>query len=286
MTSIGRLRTPSTQTPPRAQAPYPLGYSDAEAERLGRQAARLNSVTERFFRAAGVQSGHRVLEIGSGLGHVSTLVASIVGDSGEVVGIERDAQSIAKAEHYIRAAGLHNVRFLQGDIHELALDDQFDALLGRFILMFLPDPAAALRSLTPYVRPGGTVVFHEISWTPFLAMAQRLPLWSALVRITHEGFRKSHADMDMGLGLHRTFVDAGLPAPTMRLEMMLGVDEALTQWVYELFQTVQPKIAEHGVDTSALGDIHSLYARLRDEVKDSDSIISSGGLVGAWTQKP
>ena len=279
-------RTQSMPASPRAQAPYPLGYSDGEAERLGRQAARHNAVTERVFREGGVGSGQRVLEVGSGLGHVSRLIAGIVGESGEVVGIERDAQSIAKAEQNVRAAGLRNVRFMHGDVHELAMHDKFDALVGRFILMFLPDPAAALRSLATHVRAGGIVVFHEISWTPFLALAERLPLSFALARICHEAMCRSHADMDMGLALHRTFIDAGLEAPVMRLEMMLGVDDALTQWVYDIFQTVQPKIAELGIDMNALGDLRSLYGRLRDETLASNAVISSAGLVGAWTQKP
>ena len=272
--------------PPHVQAAYPLGYTDAEAQRLAKQAIRHNTVTERFFREAGLRDGHRALEMGSGLGHVSALVAEIVGASGSVLGIERDAASIAKAQKNMEDAGIANVRFHHGDVYDLDLDERFDALVGRFILMFLPDPAAALRSLVKYVRPGGIIVFHEISWTPFLALAARLPLWSALSRICYETMVRSHADMDMGLSLRPTFVEAGLPSPVMRLEMMLGVDDDLTRWVYDIFTSIRPKIAEHAIDLKALGDLDSLYERLRAETLASDAVISSAGLVGAWTKKP
>jgi ubiquinone/menaquinone biosynthesis C-methylase UbiE len=54
---------------------YVLGSTDAEHERLIRQAARLDPYTERLFRDAGIGPGHRVLDIGSGVGDVAMLVA-------------------------------------------------------------------------------------------------------------------------------------------------------------------------------------------------------------------
>jgi protein-L-isoaspartate O-methyltransferase len=64
---------------------YALGSTDAEHERLTRQAALLAPCTERFFREAGIGSGQRVLDIGSGVGDVAMLAAQLVGPSGEVV---------------------------------------------------------------------------------------------------------------------------------------------------------------------------------------------------------
>jgi SAM-dependent methyltransferase len=74
-------------------SPYALGSTDSEHERLIRQAARLAPCTERFFRDAGIGTGQRVLDLGSGVGDVAMLVARLVGHSGDVVGIERDTRS-------------------------------------------------------------------------------------------------------------------------------------------------------------------------------------------------
>ena len=68
-----------------------LGSTDSEHERLIRQAARLAPYTERFFREAGIGPGQRVLDLGSGVGDVAMLAARLVGPSGEVVAVERDA---------------------------------------------------------------------------------------------------------------------------------------------------------------------------------------------------
>src|SRR6266568_3831482 len=100
-------------------ADYALGYNDAEHERLIRQAARVAPITERLFREAGIGPGQRVLDIGSGVGDVAMLAARLVGPSGEVVGVERDTRSIAKARARVAEAGLRNVSFIESDISQI-----------------------------------------------------------------------------------------------------------------------------------------------------------------------
>jgi len=90
---------------------YALGCTNAEQQRLIRQAARVAPITERLFREAGIGAGQRVLDLGSGMGDVAMLVARLVGPSGEVVGVERDASSIARATARVAEAKLRNVTF-------------------------------------------------------------------------------------------------------------------------------------------------------------------------------
>src|SRR5882672_3664508 len=170
---------------------YALGYTNAEHDRLIRQATRIAPITERLFREAGIGLGQRVLDLGSGMGDVAMLAARLVGPSGEVVGIERDAGSIARAKERVAEAGLRNVSFIQNDVSQISSDQPFDAAVGRFILMFLPDPVSVLRCLSKLVRPGGVLAFQEPSWIPFLAFNARLPLWSKLLSAIHETFVRS-----------------------------------------------------------------------------------------------
>src|SRR6516162_4985296 len=83
---------------------YALGSTDAEHERLIRQAALLAPCSDGLFCEAGIGPGQRVLDLGSGVGDVSMLVAQLVGPSGEVVGIERDPHSIARARTRVAEA--------------------------------------------------------------------------------------------------------------------------------------------------------------------------------------
>jgi len=222
-------------------ADYPLGNTDAEHERLIRQAARVAPVTERFFREAGIGLGQRVLDLGSGVGDVAMLVARLVGPSGEVVAIERDPKSIAKARARVTEAGFHNVSFNESNVDEILAVKPFDAAVGRFILMYLPDPVAALRLISQVVRPGGVFVFQEPCWVPVLAHLASLPLWFATASLIDKTMRAS-ANHDMGTELYHTFVEAGLPEPAMRMELPLGKQPYLAQWYYDTLCSLRPQM--------------------------------------------
>src|SRR5438874_9272607 len=114
--------TTSTKPPGSSPTSYVLGYTNSEHERLIQQAARIAPYTARLFREAGIGPGHRVLDLGSGVGDVAMLVAGLVGVSGEVVGIERDAASIERAQARVAAAGLGNVSFLNTDVNKIVID--------------------------------------------------------------------------------------------------------------------------------------------------------------------
>ena len=261
---------------------YLLGSTDAEHERLIRQAVRLAPVTEGFFREAGIGPGQRVLDLGSGVGDVAMLAARLVGPSGEVVGIERDPRSITRARTRAAGAGLRNVTFTQSDVAQFPSDKPFDAAVGRYILQFLPDPAAVLRSLSQRVRPGGIIAFQEGSWAPFVLLSAHLPLWSASVSLLHEASLRSGVNLEMGLALHKSFQDAGLPAPNMRLEMELGHDPDFTRWVSDVVCTLQTKIRDVGLSLESLGDLDTLQERLQEEVASSNTVVPWIGLVAAW----
>ena len=66
---------------------YPIGETDLQSRRLITQAQLYNPFTCAFFRAAGISSGMKVLELGSGIGDVSLVLADLVGPSGRVVGV-------------------------------------------------------------------------------------------------------------------------------------------------------------------------------------------------------
>ena len=265
---------------------YALGYTDAEHARLIYQASRLAPLTERLFCEAGIASGQRVLDIGSGVGDVAILAAKMVGPAGEVVGIERDARSIARARTRVTEAQLRNVTFLQSDVSQIPEGRPFDAAVGRLILQYIPDPVSTLRSVSRFVRPGGILAFQEPSFAPYLRIAERLPLWSSVVSLVEKTFRCAGANTEIGLSLHALFERAGLPAPAMHLDMPLGTDPQFVGWICDLLLSLQPQAQQHNVSLEKLGDLTTLSDRLRAEVVASKTVVTWIGLVSAWTRKP
>jgi ubiquinone/menaquinone biosynthesis C-methylase UbiE len=265
---------------------YALGYTAAEQERLIRQATRIAPVTERVFREAGIGPGQRVLDLGSGVGDVAMLVAGLVGPTGEVVGIERDASSIARAKGRAAKAGLHSVSFRQTDVKQVVSDRLFDAAVGRFILKFLPDPVSVLFSVSRLVRPGGVVAFQEPSWIPMLALGARLPLWSKVLFVIHETFSRSGVNMEMGLDLYAAFQQAELPAPAMRMEILFGGDADCTQMPIDVLRSLLPLAQQHNISLEELGDLETLPDRLHTEVTRLNTLANVIPIVSAWSRKP
>jgi hypothetical protein len=151
--------------------------------------------------------------------------------------------------------------------------------------MFLPDPVAVLRSLSGLVRPDGVLAFQEPSWAPFLLLAARLPLWSAGVSLIHETLRRSGANTEMGFALYRIFQEAGLPAPTMHMEMPLGNDPDFTRMIHDVLCSLRPQIEQLNLSVQTLGDFDTLQERLQAEVIASNTVVTWMALVGAWTRK-
>lgn len=79
----------------------------------------------------------RVLDLGSGAGDNALVASELVGPTGEVVGIDRSAQAVARATERARARGLSNVAFRVQDIQDpWAGQELFDAVIGRLVLMY------------------------------------------------------------------------------------------------------------------------------------------------------
>jgi len=87
-------------------ASYLLGHSDQELVRLEVQARLLEPITRRFLLDAGVLPGMRVLDVGCGLGDVTFLCAALVGDAGQVIGVDRASSAIVAARERARSKSL------------------------------------------------------------------------------------------------------------------------------------------------------------------------------------
>lgn len=265
---------------------YVLGHSAQELGRLNAQAGLMYPITRRFLEEAGVDAGMRVLDVGSGAGDVAFLAAELVGDGGEVVGVDRSPEAVSAAAAQATDRSLGNVSFLVGDPAEMVFERPFDAVVGRYVLQFQADPVAMLGKLVGHVRRGGLVVFHELDWAgarsfPPVSIFDDCRSWMS------ETIRLSGADIHMGAKLHSTFIAAGLPAPTMRLEALIGGGERASgplQLMAALAPTLLPAAERLGVASAAGVDPVKRLERMSEEVRASDTLLVGLYQIGAWSQ--
>lgn len=272
-----------------AELNYPLAHGTEETRRLIQQSAFINPFTRALFVDAGISPGMTVLDVGSGAGDVALIAAGLVGRAGRVVGIDRNNSGLELARARANAAGFSHLVFREGNITDLSPDERFDAIVGRLVLMYQPDPASTLRRLASHLKPGGIVAFGEYNITPDAMRAPSdMPLTGKLFSWIDGAFRHAGAETRMGDRLFRTYRDAGLPNPTMCLMSYIGGGHQWDGYAYAAatVRSLLPLIIKAGLGTPEEIGIDALEARLRAEVEAANGVIRLPELINAWTTLP
>lgn len=269
---------------------YVLGHSADELARLERQSAIFEAPTNALLRRAGLAPGMRVLDIGCGAGDVSLVVSDFVGPAGHVVGVDRAPEAVVTARRRAAAAGRTNVTFVESPLEALDIA-AVDAVVGRFVLMHQPDPAATLARVARHLRPGGAIAMMEShldalvmewhSWPPSAAYGTLLDLMLRTIKAA--GGRT-----DMGLRLRGTFLDAGLPDPSIDVHGTLAGRDAdrLCRYMADSLRSMAEVAERFGVATLSAGDIERLERSLLDDALRPGAVINGPVVVSAWTRLP
>jgi len=120
-----------------------------------------------------IKEGMSVLDVGCGWGDMSLQVATMVGPTGRVVGIDCVDAFLEQAREDAAAQGQTNVEFRRGDAEIALPENEFDYVVARFGTMFFTNPVAALRRMRLALKPGGNMT--HIVWR----RREENPAWQA-----------------------------------------------------------------------------------------------------------
>jgi hypothetical protein len=265
---------------------YVLGRSGSESQRLIRQSGFLQPFTERVFKRAGIAEGMRVLDLGCGAGDVSFLAAGLVGPSGSVVGIDRDPGVLAIARERAGQMGATNVSFEECPIADFTATPPFDAVVGRFVLVYQPDPAETLTYIRGLLHDGGILAMLEPDMSVGVRSWPLVALWQQAGGWISETFRRGGTHHDIGARLFPLFRRAGFPGPTMRQDILVGGGEALRP-IYEhctdMIRSLLPRMEQFGIATAEEVQVDTLAERLERETEAAGSQVAYFPTIGAWT---
>jgi len=268
---------------------YVLGHENAEVQRLLLQGRLYDDYTEHAFRLAGLRPGMRVLDIGSGPGDVSFVAARLVGPTGTVLGVDAAPEMIELARARAAEKGLSTVHFERAAIDAIALDEPVDAVVGRLILMHLPDPAATLRHLSSFVRAGGVIAFSENDITGTRSIPD-MPLFGRITSGIVRAFEAMGLSAQFGTTLHTIFADAGLGAPRLALGTPIGTaaDTHILAYAAEVWRLVSPIAQQLGLETGLaideLGGVDNFVSLFREEALAVNALITMPPIITAWAQ--
>jgi ubiquinone/menaquinone biosynthesis C-methylase UbiE len=227
----------------------------------------MRDITESIWRAAGIVTGMRVIDVGCGVGDTAFLAAELVGPTGSVLGIDRSSEALATARQRAKAADLKNVQFLEGDIYASRPDLQgaFDAVVGRLILIHQPDIILALRSLRRLTRPGGLLAFHEYELQADFSGDPSSSLAGTVIAWLRDACRLAGMQPNAVSQMPRYFYEAGLGWPTTRLHTLVssGADSFGASYLTSSLCSLVPVLERGGIANSDELGLETLEARLR-----------------------
>jgi SAM-dependent methyltransferase len=265
---------------------YVLGHSDEEMQRMQKQAVLWHPATHRFLEEVGIKAGMKVLDVGTGLGDVALLLADRVGPNGQVIGVDSNPTVLDVARRRTKAAAYMNVFFVQGDITQMEFARDFDAIVGRLILQHLRDPVAVLGRLVRSLRPEGSIGFQEFDFTPVSYSLPPCALYDQVYSWIRETLRHAGLDFQVGMRLYRLFLDAGLPAPQMYSETVVGAGPNWSGYVVAAMtiRNLLPLLLKFGIATEQQVGIDTLAARLQEEMVSQHGVGRGPDLISAWTR--
>lgn len=268
------------------QPSYALGHSPQELDRLVRQAEVFAPFTRQLFQQAGIAPGMHVLDVGCGAGDATFVASELVGPKGKVVGADISVSAIERSRQRADTLGIGNVRFVLGDPSLMMFESEFDAVVGRIVLMYYAEPMQALRKLADLVRRGGVIAFQEFDMSNMRTFPPT-PTFEMAAGLMRQLLSASGARINIGLELTSIFLNAGLPEPSLRMDAVAG---GPLQFPFDIvaatIHSLAPAIERLNVSSATKIEVEALERRMREEALTSKGIAISPGLIGAWSRKP
>jgi len=132
-------------------------------------------VTVKIIEMADIQPDQNVLDIATGIGEPALTVAPRVGKKGKVVATDVSSEMLSIARERAKELGVTNLDFHKLDAEQINYPEaEFDSIVCRWGLMFLPDVEGTLKSIHRMLIADGrfaTAVWDEPEKIPFFSFA-------------------------------------------------------------------------------------------------------------------
>jgi len=138
-------------------------YDPEQLARLPRGAVEQALGVGNPVRAAGLQPGEVVLDLGCGGGIDTILAAHAVAPGGRSIGLDMLPEMLEVAARHAAEAGVANVEWMLGEMEAIPLPEaSVDVVLSNGVINLSPRKSRAFAEIYRVLRPGGRMVVADI----------------------------------------------------------------------------------------------------------------------------
>ena len=140
-----------------------LGYAPYDLDRVPAPSIDSFAGVGHHFALASLQSGERVLDLGSGSGLDSFVASLKVGSTGSVVGIDMTYAQLEKATELRQSGGFSNIEYVKGYIDQLPFEDEsFDSVISNGVINLVADKDRTFKEAARVLKRGGRIALSDI----------------------------------------------------------------------------------------------------------------------------
>ena len=242
---------------------YLLDGGDEDLKRLLGLAEAHGEMARTALRRSGIAPGWNVIECGCGPVGALVQLAELVGDTGQVTGVDLNPAAVDRARSVAAALGLGNVRAFAADVHGLEAVDAggpFDLAYTRLVLVHQHDPGRTLRQIAGLVKPGGWVIAQEPLAQPMPRSFPDFDAVGAAWGLMADLVERSGAPSQVAERLPQWAAAAGLEVVRMDGSFSFGAPEAYFGLYASALTAMRERAVGAGLTTGQ--DIDAIVASL------------------------
>ena len=140
-----------------------LGYEDAWLDATPEPAVESFAGTGNPFSLGVIQPGDHIVDVGSGAGFDSFIVAHLAGPTGQVIGVDMTPEMLKRARQVAAGVGLSQVEFRGGYVESLPVPDGWaDIVISNGVVNLCPDKSAVFQEMYRVLKPGCRIQIGDI----------------------------------------------------------------------------------------------------------------------------
>ena len=236
-----------------------------------------------LLERAGVTAGMACLDVGCGAGEVTFDLASVVGPTGRVVGVDLDPTKIELGRGDAEQAGLTNVEFRVADIGDGLGEGEYDVVYARFLVTHLRDPEDALAAMVRALEPGGRLVVEDIDYRGSFSHpeSEAFERYEEIYELTAQA---NGGDPFIGARLPELVSGAGCVRVEPTISQPAGLEGDVTVLPALTLENIKATAGRHRI--AEAGEVDRIVDRLYEIARDATTFVASPRIVQVWGEKP